>query len=139
MRTVTQDVRQAAVIAFRAGRICLVLSSGGKRWVVPKGCIERGQTAGETALQEAWEEAGLLGVLGREPIGSYIYHKAGMTRHVTVFHMEVTEIAQDWPERSWRRRRWLGRTQVEARIQDLGLRKLVRKFLTAESQALAHS
>ncbi len=73
MRTVTSEVRQAAVIAIREGRICMVLSSGGKRWVVPKGCIEPGQTAGETALEEAWEEAGLVGVLGPEPIGSYLY------------------------------------------------------------------
>jgi 8-oxo-dGTP pyrophosphatase MutT (NUDIX family) len=121
---------------MRAGRICLVLSRGGKRWVVPKGCIEPGQTAGETALQEAWEEAGLVGMLGREPLGSYLYEKAGATCHVTVFHMQVTHSANDWPERTWRRRLWLAAPQVEARIQDLGLRKLVRHFLAAHHAIL---
>src|SRR5579871_5885346 len=99
-------VRQAAVIPIRAGRVCLVLSRGGKRWVIPKGCIEQGQTAGETALQEAWEEAGLVGTIHPEPVGSYLYEKAGMLCHVLVFLMHVTEVAQDWPEGRWRLRRW---------------------------------
>ena len=68
-------VRQAAAIPLRNGRICLVTSSNGKRWVIPKGLIEPNQSAGECALQEAWEEAGLTGVLQQEPIGSYVYEK----------------------------------------------------------------
>ena len=62
---------------MRAGQVCLVTSSSGKRWVVPKGCMEPGKTAGELALQEAWEEAGLVGVLQPEPVGSYLYEKFG--------------------------------------------------------------
>ena len=69
--------RQAAVIPIRDGRLCLVTSSSGKRWVVPKGQIDNGFTAGEAALLEAWEEAGLLGVLTPEPVGSYHYEKDG--------------------------------------------------------------
>src|SRR5688572_15970785 len=100
-------VRQAAAIPFRNGRVCLVTSSNGKRWVIPKGLIEPGQTAGETALQEAWEEAGLLGALRPEPIGSYRYEKWCGVCHVTVFALDVTEMAQQWPERDLRQRVWL--------------------------------
>src|SRR5262245_17445465 len=71
MPTLPNPVRQAAAIPIRAGQVCMVLSSNGRRWVVPKGCIEPGQTAGETALREAWEEAGLVGALRPEPVGSY--------------------------------------------------------------------
>src|SRR5262249_50600082 len=71
MPSSSNSIRQAAVIAVRAGRVCLVQSSGGKRWVIPKGHIARGHTAAETALCEAWEEAGLLGHLRPEPVGSY--------------------------------------------------------------------
>jgi 8-oxo-dGTP pyrophosphatase MutT (NUDIX family) len=70
-------IRQAAVIPVRSGRVCLVSSSGGKRWVVPKGHIEPGQAAGETALLEAWEEAGLLGALHREPEATCTKSAAG--------------------------------------------------------------
>src|SRR5438552_18596277 len=98
MATASDYVLQAGVIAVRSGRICLVTSSNGKRWVIPKGLIEPGQTAGETALQESWEEAGLAGTLSAEPIGSYLYDKGGSTCHVTVFLMQVSDVAQDWPD-----------------------------------------
>src|ERR1700730_2882539 len=99
-------LRQPAALPMRAGEVCLVTSRSGKRWVVPKGCMEPGKTAAEIALQEAWEEAGLVGVLQPEPLGSYFYEKAGFTCHVTVFLMNVTDIANDWPERGMRQRCW---------------------------------
>src|ERR1700694_2104228 len=78
-------VRQAAALPFKDGAVCLVSSRNGKRWVAPKGCLEPGKTAGEIALQEAWEEAGLTGVLHRSPIGSYLYEKYGNRYRLTVF------------------------------------------------------
>ena len=105
----------------------MVSSRSGKRWVVPKGCMEPGKTAAEIALQEAWEEAGLVGVLQPEPIGSYFYEKAGFTCHVTVFLMTVTDMAEDWPEREVRERRWLSVPQALERLDDPGLRELIRE------------
>ena len=97
--------------------------------MIPKGWIESGQTAGESALQEAWEEAGLLGALEREPIGSYLYQKEGQTYHVTVFLMKVTSVAQDWPERSFRERSWVTPAGFLDRIDDAGLADIVRHTL----------
>jgi 8-oxo-dGTP pyrophosphatase MutT (NUDIX family) len=111
-----------------------VTSSNGKRWVIPKGLIEPGQTAGESALQEAWEEAGLVGVLQPEPIGSYLYEKYGGTYHVTVFVMLVTEVAQDWPERQLRQRSWLGPTGAVERLKDPGLCDLVQALFSKTSR-----
>src|SRR3954463_14512730 len=99
-------IRQAAVIPMRDGQVCLVSSRSGKRWVIPKGCMEPGKTAGEIALQEAWEEAGLVGGLLPEPGGRYGHEKAGLPCHVTVFLMQVTDGMQDWPERNLRERSW---------------------------------
>ena len=120
-------VRQAAALPIRNGRICLVTSSNGKRWVIPKGLIEPGQTAGETALQEAWEEAGLVGVLRAEPLGSFLYEKWCGVCHVTVFAMEVNEMAQDWPERAVRQRNWVAPSVAVQRIDDVGLADIVRQ------------
>src|SRR3954470_25007868 len=114
-------VRQAAALPLRNGRVCLVTSSNGKRWVIPKGVIEPGQTAGETALQESWEEAGLTGNLQPEPLGSYLYEMRGQTYHVTVFVMAVTGVANDWPERSFRQRTWAMPASVLERIEETGL------------------
>jgi 8-oxo-dGTP pyrophosphatase MutT (NUDIX family) len=94
--------------------------------VIPKGWIEPGQTAGETALQEAWEEAGLAGALEGEPIGSYLYEKEGQSYHVTVFVMKVTSVAQDWPERSFRDRSWVSPVGFFDRIEEAGLADIVR-------------
>src|SRR5262245_38311325 len=129
-------VRQAAAIPIRSGQVCMVLSSNGKRWVVPKGCIEPGQTAGEAAVQEAWEEAGLVGVLQPEPLGAYVYEKSGNRYRVTVFVMHVTAVADDWPERGWRTRLWSPPGPALARIQEPGLRELIRKALAPGAAVL---
>jgi 8-oxo-dGTP pyrophosphatase MutT (NUDIX family) len=119
-------VRQAAAIPVRNGKVCLITSSNGKRWIIPKGLIDPGHTAGEAALQEAWEEAGLTGALQQEPVGSYLYEKLGRTYHVTVFWMNVTDAADEWPERSLRQRSWVTTETVLERIEDPALVDLLR-------------
>src|ERR1700704_2599738 len=113
-----QWVRQAAAIPIYDGKVCLVTSSSGRRWVIPKGVIEPGQTAGETALQEAWEEAGLAGLIDQEPIGSFLYQKWCGTCHVIVYLMQVTEVAASWPEGELRQRSWLTTAGALERIDD---------------------
>ncbi len=129
MPPTAEHIRQAAALPLRGGKVCVITSSNGKRWVIPKGLIEPGQTAGETALQEAWEEAGLVGTLHQEPIGSYLYEKYGKTYHVIVFVMDVTEVAQDWPERLVRQRSWVSHAGVFERIEDPGLIEVLRMAL----------
>jgi 8-oxo-dGTP pyrophosphatase MutT (NUDIX family) len=71
MANVASFVPQAAAIPVHAGRICMVISRGGKGLVVPKGRLEVGRTAKQMALQEAWEEAGLIGIVHHKPFGCY--------------------------------------------------------------------
>ena len=125
-------ILQAAAIPVRDTKVCLVTSSSGKRWVIPKGRLEPGKTESEIALQEAWEEAGLFGNLHPLPVGSYVYEKWGDTYHVTVFLMEVTTVADDWPERDLRQRRWLRPTQALAHIADDGLHTILRTVLAED-------
>jgi 8-oxo-dGTP pyrophosphatase MutT (NUDIX family) len=119
-------VRQAAAIPVRDNRVCLVTSSSGRRWVVPKGQIDPGHTAGEAALVEAWEEAGLVGALDSEPLGTYAYEKLGRELHVLVFRMIVTEVRDEWPERHLRTREWVTLDEALERIEEPGLRDLLR-------------
>lgn len=136
MATGSHIVRQAAAVPLRDGKICLVNSNSGKRWVIPKGCLEPGKTATEIALQEAWEEAGLVGVLDRDPLGSYLYEKLGKTFHVLVFLLQVTEAADDFPEVNWRRRVWHTPTQVLNRLGEPGLQAIIRESLTKDRIAV---
>ncbi|MCI0682969.1 MAG: NUDIX hydrolase [Gemmataceae bacterium] len=124
---------QAAAIPVRAGRICLVTSRSGKGLVVPKGRLESGRTAKQMALQEAWEEAGLIGMLRPQPIGSYRYMKAGTRFKVVIFLMDVIAVAKDWPECRRRSRHWLLPADAAARVRQRGLRKLLRRVLAAEA------
>lgn len=122
-------IRQAAAIPVLTGKICLVTSRSGKRWVVPKGVIDPGKTAEEAALQEAWEEAGLVGLLKPRPVGSYVYEKWGNTCLVTVFMMHVTRVHTQWPEQQSRQREWLEFADAVERIGDPGLADIVRNAL----------
>ena len=119
-------VRQAAAVPIRDDRVCLVTSSSGRRWVIPKGQIDPGHTAGEAALVEAWEEAGLVGALDGEPVGTYAYEKMGRELHVLVFRMLVTEERDEWPERGLRERAWVTLDEALDRIEEPGLRELLR-------------
>lgn len=125
-------IYQAAAIPMKAGKICIVKSSSGKRWVVPKGCLESGKSLGEIALQEAWEEAGLVGVLNPEPVGTYLYEKWGGTYHVTVYLMAVTDVSEEYPECMLREREWVTPTQALTRIKDAGLHAVLRRALRQE-------
>ena len=120
-----KQIRQAAVIAMRQGMICLITSSSGKRWLLPKGNLEQGDKLQQTALQEAWEEAGLVGTLRNTPVGEYRYEKLGRIHRVAVFRMKVTKVKRDWPERNRRRRRWLRPGRAMDQIEDTQLRKIV--------------
>jgi 8-oxo-dGTP pyrophosphatase MutT (NUDIX family) len=126
-------IRQAAVVPVRNGQVCLVSSRSGKRWVVPKGCMEPGKTAAEIALQEAWEEAGLLGLLVPDPVGSYVYEKDGLVCHVIVFVLNVTDQMEHYPESGMRQLVWLPVTQALSRIEDIGLRDIVRGVVVARA------
>ena len=119
-------IRQAGVVALRNGQVCLVSSRNGKRWVVPKGCMEPGKSAGEIALQEAWEEAGLVGLLQGEPVGSYVYEKDGFVCHVILFAMNVTGVVDSYPEAGMRQRIWLTAGLAHTRVEDAGLGDILR-------------
>jgi 8-oxo-dGTP pyrophosphatase MutT (NUDIX family) len=119
-------IQQAAAIPVRQSRICLVTSRNGKRWVLPKGCLEPNKSAGQIALVEAWEEAGLVGVLHPDPVGAYLYEKLGNLYHVVVFHLSVTRAADEWPEMHMRQRIWVPMDKAGSRLSDLGVAELVQ-------------
>jgi 8-oxo-dGTP pyrophosphatase MutT (NUDIX family) len=129
----SRTMPQAGVLAVHGERICLVTSRGGNGLVAPKGCLEPGRTAKQMALQEAWEEAGLIGVLRPGPIGCYRYEKAGKRLTVVMFLMDVIALAKTWPERHKRSRHWLLPTEAAIRVRERGLRMLLLKLATTDS------
>ncbi len=120
---------QAAAIPYRLreGRpeFCLITSIRRGTWGFPKGIVDPGETASETALKEAEEEAGLHGRIVGEPLGAYQYDKWNTTLQVTVYLMEVTAADDDWEEADLRSRTWHRADEARAAIQRRELRKLL--------------
>lgn len=104
------QANQAAAIPYRhrngTVEICLVTTISKGKWSIPKGFIDPGESATETALKEAYEEAGLTGAIADGTIGTYTYRKWGSTFTVAVFLMEVERADDVWEESDVRERRW---------------------------------
>ena len=131
---------QVAALPWRAdadgGReVMLVTSRGTGRWVLPKGWPERSEALHEAAAREAAEEAGVTGPVWPQEIGRFYYGKAtpsGAERRceVRVFPLEVKDMADRWPERKERQRRWFAAAEAARLVDEAGLRELIEDFAT---------
>lgn len=90
--------------AFKVVLITSARSAQTDLWGIPKGLIEPHLSPPESAANEAWEEAGLLGDVEPTPIGFYEYEKWGGTCDVDVYLMHVSEILDEYPEQGFRTR-----------------------------------
>jgi len=120
---------QAGVIPFRRKRdaieVCLIRNKGGRKWKIPKGFVDAGETARETALKEAWEEAGLRGRLVGTAIGSYAYEKWNLELVVAVFLMEVRRVEGKWEESQLRERSWAPLEEAFKRLKGHPVKRLL--------------
>lgn len=112
--------------------VLLITSRETRRWVVPRGNPIPGSTAPQSAAQEAFEEAGILGPVEPEPLGSYRYDKrrrsgAILPALVHLFRMTVEEVRDEWPEKGQRERRWFGVEEAAAAVQEADLAELIRR------------
>lgn len=126
-------VQQAAAIPYRRRgdhvEICLVTSRSTGVWTFPKGTIDDGYDAPETALKEAHEEAGLSGTIVGRPVGTYDYPKWGRKLTVEVHLMRVEDAASDWDEADLRERRWFSPREAHDALPHDALRELLDSAL----------
>ena len=123
------ESEQAATIPFRHShgtvKVCLIRRRGSEAWSLPKGTVDPGETIQKTALKESWEEAGLLGRLCGEPIGTYRYEKYGSTLRVAVYLMEVIAHEDDWDEAEIRERKWFTLHEATTLLSEHPVQKLL--------------
>jgi 8-oxo-dGTP pyrophosphatase MutT (NUDIX family) len=110
MEPMTTFPLQASAVPFRRRRgrleFCLITTSRGN-WIFPKGIVDPGETCVETALKEAFEEAGLHGRIVGDPLGAFELAKFGKTFEVVTLLMEVQRCDTRWMEQQMRQRRWV--------------------------------
>jgi predicted NUDIX family NTP pyrophosphohydrolase len=87
-------LNQAGVIAYRIldgkVRVLLVTSRDTGRWIIPKGNIKAGEMPCKAAENEAYEEAGVKGIIiGSSPLGMYTYFKKLDSGQVRAAMVEV--------------------------------------------------
>ena len=119
--------RKVAVVAFHQNQVCLVTTKKGGRWVLPKGKMKRGRTAQEMALQEAWEEAGLVGTIRDDPVLTCMLKKSGRLYQLTTFVMDVSATSKHWPEKRDRQRRWFSPIDAVKCVHNDQLRQAIRQ------------
>jgi len=101
--------KQYGVLPYykKSGKIIIILitSRSSHQWIVPKGNKMPHKTKRETALQEAYEEAGLIGLLDDNPIFHLPIMSHGKKTELTLYPMRVNKpLIKKWPEKHQRKR-----------------------------------
>lgn len=126
----------AALCLRRRGNrreVLLISTRRSGRWTLPKGWPMKKRSLADAALQEAWEEAGVIGSVAQHSIGCFHYRKGtggglGIRCRVEIFPIEVAELADTFPEADQRRRRWVSPTRAERMVHEHELRALLHQL-----------
>jgi predicted phosphate transport protein (TIGR00153 family) len=114
-------------------RILLITSRDTGRWVIPRGNPMPGLPPRQAAAQEAFEEAGLTGLVGEQEIGAYRYEKRRkknppVMADVRIFPLQITVQSRHWPERHQRETRWFTREAAAEAVYEPELKELLLRF-----------
>lgn len=120
LRTADEPTHAGGVVFRRnEGRIEFLLVKANSKpssWVLPKGHIEAGESAEETAVREVREESGAWArVLGPLPPGKP-YQVRGETVRVQFYLMEC--LAEEEPDEEEREHRWFDYETAHGRVPE---------------------
>jgi 8-oxo-dGTP pyrophosphatase MutT (NUDIX family) len=135
---VLKPYRQFGALPFKWSqsgslKVLLVTTRGRKRWMIPKGWPIRGLEPHESAAREALEEAGLIGNVRAEAVGSFRYIKRlGSGRQVRctveVFPLHVDHQRPHWLEKGERETRWVSAKKAASLVSEPELKKILLHF-----------
>ena len=133
----SRRVQYAALPYRRAGtagpEVMLVTSRGRQRWIIPKGWPHGGRAPCDSAAREAFEEAGVLGAVGRRSVGSFRYKKRLKKGRIAVFNVHVFPLnvarqRQQWPEKNQRDIKWVSVKEAAEAVQNARLGKIILRW-----------
>ena len=99
----------------------LIVSTKSGRWGLPKGNLMKKLGPKETARQEAFEEAGIIGTIVDRKISAKVKGKK-----IAFFPMEVKNEFSVWPESDWRKRKWIRSDETGNYLNQNALKTLLK-------------
>ena len=139
-QTTPQLLREEQVAALcyrqsdRGKPVLLITSRGTGRWIIPKGWPIKGLNGPQSALQEAWEEAGVkTAKIEQKPIGQYEYFKGlesgqQILIETQVYLARVVDLVSDYPEVDERSRKWVSPKAAAKMVDEPELRDILNKL-----------
>lgn len=131
------DMLQVAALCYRktgqGHEVLLITSRGRGHWILPKGWPKKKISSAQTALEEAFEEAGIEGNVRERPVGEYYYTKSTKSGILlncvaSVYAIEVSAIQTQFPEQGERKVRWFTPDKAAEAVSAPDLAKLLREF-----------
>jgi 8-oxo-dGTP pyrophosphatase MutT (NUDIX family) len=143
LRKLSRPGLQYAALPYSADddlRILLLTSRNTRRWVIPKGWPMKGRKPHVAAAREARQEGGVIGLVGKHPIGAYTYYKRlsnGADLHCTVdvYALKVETQRKRWPEQHERTAHWFTPEEAAEAVQEPELKALITTFSEAFRQS----
>lgn len=130
--------QQVAALCYRGDgadkEVLLISSRDTGRWIIPKGWPIRGKNGPQSAMQEAWEEAGVRkGTTDADVIGTYTYDKRQSTGwsipvETMVYPVAVETIEDEFPEVAQRKRQWVSPDDAADLVQEPELQSILRSI-----------
>lgn len=113
--------------------VMLITSRETRRWVIAKGNPMEALSDEKAAAQEAYEEAGVQGVISQSAMGTFDYDKRMKDGQlvpctVDVYPLEVLIQLGSWPEVDQRKRQWMGLAEAATKVDEVELAELIRTF-----------
>ena len=132
-----EAILQVAALCYRptddGHEILLITSRGRGHWILPKGWPKNKKSSADTALLEAFEEAGIQGTVSETPIGEYHYDKTSkgglmLNCVAMVYEVAFVKMVKDFPEKGEREVKWFTPEAAAEAVSSPELATLLRNF-----------
>ena len=129
-----RDIHQIAalpvfVTPYGGVDLCLVTARGSGRWIIPKGNPIIGLAPHQVAEQEALEEAGLVGEVLPDCIGTFTFDRRQRSCAVDVYVLKVERQLPTWAEMAERTTLRCSAQVALRKICSQGLAELISGYL----------
>lgn len=138
-----KPLQQCAALAYvetDTGKLVLLVTTRGRGvWTIPKGWPKSGKSIADVAALEAFEEGGVSGEVGPEPVGSYTYTKrlhvfSWVRCRADVYPLLVERQLLSWPEKESRKIAWVSLARAAEMVRERELAALLRSLAATEKR-----